>query len=214
MPVTTLLSLSSKSPFIVCSMKIDLDPVTISSLQLVQCLAMSEKGTGGMLKKAGAFLPSSSVYSFLFLLRGYQQHVWRTPSGVVEFSCTLWPVSHQISEVLPWSGSHWGSHRNAWLPALVSCKQVGCCLLAPWLGTSSGWAHPRTSPPCGGPPPHLLHWGLNPNHREGGPTSKFVPSMRTLPSALQHSLKFFILLYNRDFFWLELIILYLKLSLS
>ena len=82
MPVTTLLSLSSKSPFIVCSMKIEMDPVTISSLQLVQCLAMSEKGTGGMLKKEGASLPSSSVYSFLFLLRGYQQYVWGTPSGV------------------------------------------------------------------------------------------------------------------------------------
>ena len=82
MPVTNLLSLSSKSTLNYLLYENRDGPCNISALQLAQCLAMMEKCAGGILKKEKAFLPSFCVYSsFLLLLHGCQQHLWGTLRG-------------------------------------------------------------------------------------------------------------------------------------
>ena len=82
MPVTNLLSLSSKSTLHYLLYENRDGPCNISALQLAQCLAMMEKCAGGILKKEKAFLPSFCVYSsFLLLLHGCQQHLWGTLRG-------------------------------------------------------------------------------------------------------------------------------------
>lgn len=80
MPVTNLLSLSSKST-LHCLLYENRDgPCNISALQLAQCLAMMEKGAGGMLKKEGlSFLvseftpPSCSCFTAASSTCGYTQ---------------------------------------------------------------------------------------------------------------------------------------------
>ena len=201
MPVINLLSLSSKST-LHCLLYENRDgPCNISALQLAQCLAMMEKGAGGMLKKEGlSFLvsgftpPSCSCFIAARALVG-------TLRGAVELSCTLWAGSHQISEVLSWSDSHQVLESQCLTSILASCTQVGYSCLP--SDCEQLLDEPTTTPSTVRSESQL---------RRGGATlpNLFLPWEPSSSPATFFKL-LYILLCNWDFFLLELVIFYLKL---
>ena len=170
MPVTNLLSLSSKST-LHCLLYENRDgPCNISALQLAQCLAMMEKGAGGMLKKEGlSFLVSGFTPPFAPASR-LPEHLW-VHSGVLWSSvalCGQVPIKFQ-------KYSH-GQYSHQVLESQCLTSSFGILhpgrvfLLAQWLRTASGWAHNHTF--------YSEVW--IPAAERRGHTSKFVSSMRTL----------------------------------
>lgn len=185
------------TPFIVCSMKMEMAlslflPCSWHNVKLCQKRVLEGHWRRmGLSFLVPVFTPSCSCHMAASSMCGGHT-VALVP---MEFR---W---HQISETLFWSDSHWILQASQRLTSSFGLLHPKCFLFAWWLWKSAGCTHPRTSPPCSRPQPHLLHWGLKPNYG-GGEVSQFPTCFLhgNPPSALGYSLNFSLSLYITENF--------------